>query len=431
MTMNYRRPLKHRQKGAVIVTVALALLFLLGFMAIALDFGHLFVVKTELQTAVDSCALAAAQELDGAPDALPNGGGEGRATNAGIAAGNLNKVNFQGASAGFVAADITFSDSLTGSYSHTFAPPGNAKYAKCTRTKSGMAPWLMQAMGAFLGNPAYKANQSVSAVAVATLASAQTSCMLPIGICDQPGGFQPGEWILGAVNSSEAVSGQFHWLDFTGNPGGKNDVKALLQGEGQCSLPGANSVVRESGNAGSASSAYNTRFGIYQGSKGPPDDGIPDLTGYAYYADTPPSPYPDRYNFLEDPSNSFKAKRAANAKYQGDNAKGKGGTPDNLGLDNVVPPGKIDSAPLSAGANRRIVTAPIVNCPIPNSSSTPVQINRVACILLLHPIRAGGGPSTTKMWVEYLGAANAADSPCTTFGLAGGAGGPLVPTLVQ
>jgi len=42
------------------VTVAFALLFLLGFMGIALDFGHLFVVKTELQTASDSCALAAA-----------------------------------------------------------------------------------------------------------------------------------------------------------------------------------------------------------------------------------------------------------------------------------------------------------------------------------------------------------------------------------
>ena len=39
-----------RQKGAVIVTVAFALLFLLGFMAIALDFGHMFVVKDELQT---------------------------------------------------------------------------------------------------------------------------------------------------------------------------------------------------------------------------------------------------------------------------------------------------------------------------------------------------------------------------------------------
>ena len=57
-------PRANRENGAVIVTVAFTLLFLMGFMAIAMDFGHLFVVKTELQTAVDSCALAAAQELD-------------------------------------------------------------------------------------------------------------------------------------------------------------------------------------------------------------------------------------------------------------------------------------------------------------------------------------------------------------------------------
>ena len=54
----------HRQRGAVIVTVCLLMLFLLGFMAFALDYGRLFIVKTELQTALDSCALSAAQELD-------------------------------------------------------------------------------------------------------------------------------------------------------------------------------------------------------------------------------------------------------------------------------------------------------------------------------------------------------------------------------
>src|SRR5215207_5610799 len=80
---------RSRQRGAVIITTALALLFLLGFMGIALDFGRLFVVKTELQTAMDSCALAAAQELDGLS------GARERATNAGKTAGNLNRVNLQ------------------------------------------------------------------------------------------------------------------------------------------------------------------------------------------------------------------------------------------------------------------------------------------------------------------------------------------------
>ena len=137
---------RDRQKGAVIILAAMSLLALLGFMGIALDFGHMFVVKTELQTASDSCALAAAQELDGGSDALV------RATRAGKTAGNLNKVNFQGATASLVDGDVIFSDALNGSYSHTFTPVANAKYAKCTSTKAGMAPWMIQALTAVSGN---------------------------------------------------------------------------------------------------------------------------------------------------------------------------------------------------------------------------------------------------------------------------------------
>ena len=56
-----------------------------GSSGFALDFGRLFVVKSELQTAMDSCALAAAQELDLQPTAIE------RATSAGLTAGNLNR----------------------------------------------------------------------------------------------------------------------------------------------------------------------------------------------------------------------------------------------------------------------------------------------------------------------------------------------------
>src|SRR5690606_9117162 len=80
-----------RQRGAIIITAALALLLLLGFMGIALDFGRLFIVKTELQTALDSCALAAARELNGKSDAIT------RAVSAGSTAANVNGVNLQSA----------------------------------------------------------------------------------------------------------------------------------------------------------------------------------------------------------------------------------------------------------------------------------------------------------------------------------------------
>ena len=194
------RQAKLRQRGAVIITTMLTLLALLGFMGIATDFGHLFVVKTELQTAADSCALAAAQELDGGSDALV------RATRAGKTAGNLNKVNFQGTAAGLVDADVIFSDVLNGSYSHTFTPVANAKYAKCTSTKGGMAPWLLQALTAANGNTAFSATQGVSALGVATRTPAQTACAIPVQIRPKTGGtapnygYTPGEWIPSLYN---------------------------------------------------------------------------------------------------------------------------------------------------------------------------------------------------------------------------------------
>ncbi|MEG1771506.1 MAG: pilus assembly protein TadG-related protein, partial [Comamonas sp.] len=84
------------------------MLFLLGFMGVALDFGRLFVVKGELQTAVDSWALAAARELNGQTDAI------GRAQSAGMAAGNANRVNLQSAAwngqGKLTSADISFRD---------------------------------------------------------------------------------------------------------------------------------------------------------------------------------------------------------------------------------------------------------------------------------------------------------------------------------
>ena len=125
------------QQGAFVLTTALALLFLLGFMGLAVAFGRLFVVKSALQTAMDSCALAAARELNGEPDAVA------RARAAGLAAGNLNRVHFQGQGAGLLANDITFSDRLAGSYSAN--PVGTVAYVRCQRNVTGLAPLLLQA----------------------------------------------------------------------------------------------------------------------------------------------------------------------------------------------------------------------------------------------------------------------------------------------
>ncbi len=53
----------NNQKGTVVVVVALVLLLLIGFAALALDVGHMMVKRNELQNVADSAALAATGKL--------------------------------------------------------------------------------------------------------------------------------------------------------------------------------------------------------------------------------------------------------------------------------------------------------------------------------------------------------------------------------
>lgn len=55
-----RPVMRHAQKGAVAVMVAVAMTMLLGFAALAIDVGYLFVVRNELQNSADAAALAGA-----------------------------------------------------------------------------------------------------------------------------------------------------------------------------------------------------------------------------------------------------------------------------------------------------------------------------------------------------------------------------------
>lgn len=54
---------KNGERGAVVIIVAICLTMFIGFAALAIDIGHLYVVKNELQNAADAGALAGARVL--------------------------------------------------------------------------------------------------------------------------------------------------------------------------------------------------------------------------------------------------------------------------------------------------------------------------------------------------------------------------------
>ncbi|MFN0171079.1 MAG: pilus assembly protein TadG-related protein [Bryobacteraceae bacterium] len=58
------------ESGFVLITLAVSMLALVGVMGLAIDLGHLYVVKAEAQTFSDLTALAAVQELDGTIEGL-------------------------------------------------------------------------------------------------------------------------------------------------------------------------------------------------------------------------------------------------------------------------------------------------------------------------------------------------------------------------
>lgn len=59
-----KTPMK-KEQGAILVMGALILVILIGIAAYALDLGRLYVLRAEMQNAVDAAAISAASELDG------------------------------------------------------------------------------------------------------------------------------------------------------------------------------------------------------------------------------------------------------------------------------------------------------------------------------------------------------------------------------
>ena len=155
--------------------------------------------------------------------------------------------------------------------------------------------------------------------------------------------------------------------------------------------------------------SWNTRFGLYANSN-EARQSPPDYTGWGY---------PSGNNNLAD----YLSRRAARAPFQG-----------NVGGSVVA----LTSAEHAQwGAQRRLVTVPIVNCSVWNGGkgSALTTVLDLACVLMLAPVKTGSHPSGQGVGnsfdVEFLGRAGYPGAPCASNGEVGGNTGPLVPGLVQ
>lgn len=395
--------------------VALSLAVVLGFVGLAIDGGHLYLTRTELQNAADACALAASRELTGAGSLSAEQ--RRRAETLGRDIARRNRQAFQSAAVDDAQVVVRFGTTLAvgGVWADADSAPADARHVRCMLERAGITPWFMQVLGF--------GAQTVRAAATASLVPAQRHCAIPMAVCAPasagPGlGLVPGQWISGRFNAGGGVTGSFNWVDYTPPAGGASELGELLEGRGQCSLD-ASVQVGQPGNLGQAAArAWNTRFGLYQTGQDGPEEAAPDFTGHAYT----PVNWPAQSGALGD----FLNRRRTHDPYGSTVADGNALT--GLNLSNAYNPASSAQAHRDWGADRRLVVAPVVDCGDWAGSQT-ATVRDWACVLMLHPI---GGPGD-EVRLEIVGPASALGSPCGSQGVPGESGGigARVPALVQ
>ena len=120
-----------KESGTVAVLVALCLIVIVGFLALALDIGYVMVTRNESQDAADAAALAGARQLgENYYDKIPNKTVD--VENVSQTTAGLNKVATQNVSQDNVDIKIGWWDQVSGTFTETSTSP-NAVQATVTR----------------------------------------------------------------------------------------------------------------------------------------------------------------------------------------------------------------------------------------------------------------------------------------------------------
>lgn len=437
MNQHASLPSLHRQRGAVVILLGAMLVVLIGFIGLAIDLGRFFVIKSELQNAMDACALSAASQLKpGANDpntliravAYGNVFNQGSQSNASV----KNLVNFQSTELKSNVLEITFATTNDGTYqSAANADPNTAKFVKCNYPLADLPIYFMRVLDPLLST------STVSAFAVATREAPFASC-LPVAVCSSATGTQlnnfgytVGQWMT-ALDGSAYGTGHFGWASLT-SPASAAQLKDELTGSVQCNVSDTSQTVHGQGLMAGLAKEWNTRFGLYAPSMNP-DTAPADHTGFAY-SDAPANPplpagnWPpvppategfNAYSGSNPPTPNFVTATITNRPYDTSSPQ----PPD-------FPVNQYSVSAATGRTNRRIVTAPIVDCRAwdttpPATKSLPVQ--GWACVLMLNPYDESGPPTAPRRFakLEFLGLASAASSPCS-----GGSPFAIAPVLTQ
>lgn len=135
---------RRTQGGVFAVVVGLLMLPLLGFVALALDIGRLYINKAELQNAADACALAAAQQLG--PATLP-GNAFSNAHFIALGIARKHSVDLQSVLLDSNQITIDFGAAQNAAswrqWAETPPPANNWRFARCTIERQNVPTWFL------------------------------------------------------------------------------------------------------------------------------------------------------------------------------------------------------------------------------------------------------------------------------------------------
>ncbi|MCF8192030.1 MAG: hypothetical protein K9J04_04105 [Burkholderiales bacterium] len=450
-----------RQAGIALPFLAISAAMLFGFVALVVDLGRLMVVRAEVQSAADSCALAAVDELDRTRGQLTRAEATGRFVAGLLPAGFQKPATGQNRT----TATLRFSTAVNGAWvsaANVTATNQAANYrvVECVVSHPGVTTFFAQLIGASVDG-------AVTTVARATGVPSQTACVFPLALeraniaNARPWGlvvnevYRPVEpfvtiGLLGAINVD--LNYQARLVDFTvpaGTVTGASNPTLIAQfGTGLCDVPMTVRVNqraplindRDQLNAGWA--PWNARFGVYTNnsplipSANAPNNGLlPDLTGWA--PNPPPLLGVLSLTVAEEDGRFQNPDGNGNTYHLHANARTV--MPASARPNNFAPSPAQGNHNAFAASGRRLVVVPVTTPPS-NGNGQMRNVVDYACVLLHRPIGEdaavlGLALITYKLsWaLEFLGFANAADSPCRSHGTPGGASslGPLVPALIQ
>jgi hypothetical protein len=297
--------------------------------------------------------------------------------------------------------------------------------------------WLLHAMGAFTGNAAANpTNRAVLASAVATRASAQSTCPLPVALKARVGGnagnnfgFQIGEWVTVFDKAGAgAGAGEMGWYNLDGSNSASETAAELAEG-GHCGTR-IGDTLGTPGAQTSVDRPWNYRFGVYKNADSPSLN-HPDQTGYAYTAVNWKNAVPQNA-FSGTPAagsdstaQNYVTKRAAYASLADTGTDLKTGSLIVFGDKTKLNSFQKLATPGAAGQHRQYgYSRRLAAVPVINDAS---QVIDFVCMFMLHPL---SGPNDSAR-LEYRGLARTPGSPCAPGGMPGGSTGPLVPVLVR